>query len=243
MTYERGRLVRDGLRVAILGRPNAGKSSLLNALLGEERAIVTPIAGTTRDVIEEAADFFGVPVVLSDTAGLRDSPDEIEKIGIARAHATAQEADVSLLVVDASLTPEPPIVPVDRRTIPVLNKIDLPSAWDGTALREAFGSTEPVRVSATQHLGLDDLRRRVLDQVVHAVPDGVPTLASERHREVLGKAHASLTAAVESAAGSLPLEIIAVDLQAALDHIGRVTGVIASDEILDAIFAEFCLGK
>jgi tRNA modification GTPase len=243
LTYARGRVVREGVRVAIVGRPNAGKSSLLNALLGEDRAIVTPFAGTTRDVIEETADCFGVPVVMSDTAGMRESPDPIERIGVERARATALRCDLSLLVVDASTLPEPPIVPITCETVVAFNKIDLPCAWSRRALHELLPGCEPIRVSATQRIGLDELQRAIVGRVAGVARDGIPPLVSERHRDALSKARDSVGAALDSTAAGIPPEIIAVDVQAALDHIGSVTGAVTSEEVLDSIFAEFCIGK
>ena len=148
-TYARGRLLRQGLRVVIAGPPNVGKSSLLNALLGEERAIVTPIPGTTRDLIEECANFNGIPVVLRDTAGLRDAPDEVERIGVERARDAARDADVVLSVLDLSVPPaDPPQTGAEARTVVVLNKIDLHCAWTQERVRGLEARYPVVRVSS-----------------------------------------------------------------------------------------------
>lgn len=241
-TYARGRLVRDGLRVAIAGRPNAGKSSLLNALLGEDRAIVTPIAGTTRDVIEECADFDGVSVVLHDTAGMRDAPDAVEREGVERAQRVAAAADLTLLVIDQSAAPEPPIISLGPQVLPILNKIDLPSRWHEHDVSHLLGSS-PLRVSATTLAGLDELRRAVVAQAGSVRSDGGPVLTRSRQRDALAKAHEALAAALAGVARETAPDLIAVDVQAALDHIGSVTGTVTSEDVLDAIFAEFCLGK
>jgi tRNA modification GTPase len=241
-TYERGRILREGLQVAIAGRPNAGKSSLLNALLGEDRAIVTPIPGTTRDVIEEAADFLGVGVVLSDTAGIRATPNEIERIGVERAHGLVAAADVTLLVIDQSVAPEPPIVPVGPRVLPLLNKIDLPSQWSRDDVANLLGESV-IRVSAATSEGLDDLRRAVVVHTGSAPRDGTPVLTRSRQRDALLKTRDALAAALDGVSANAAPELVAVDVQAALDHIGSVTGAVTSEDVLDAIFAEFCLGK
>ena len=243
-TYERGRVLRHGARVAITGRPNAGKSSLLNALLGDERAIVTAAPGTTRDVIEEGADFGGVPVVLSDTAGLRDVPDEVERIGVERAHEAVRAADVVLFVIDASLPPDawPESVAAEHAVI-VFNKIDLPCAWSEADASELARRAPVVRVSAKYLTGLDDLRRAVAGSIVKTPRDNVPTLTRSRQRDAMVKALTSLRHAREGLRRRLAPELIAVDLQDALDDIGCVTGAITSEEILDEIFAEFCIGK
>jgi tRNA modification GTPase len=243
-TYRHGRLVREGIRVAIVGRPNVGKSSLLNALLGDDRAIVTPIPGTTRDVIEETAEFEGIAVVLSDTAGLREVPDEVERMGVERAKRVAQAADVRLLVIDRSLPADVPaqMFGVDH-TIAVLNKIDLPSVWHESDVSELRAHCQVVEVSATKGLGLDALREAVLAIAGGQPVEGLPTLSRARQRDALAKAHECLKAAVESLEQKTPVDLVAVDVQAALDHIGSVTGIVTSEEVLDLIFAEFCIGK
>jgi tRNA modification GTPase len=241
-TYERGRILREGLRVAIVGRPNAGKSSLLNALLGEDRAIVTPIAGTTRDVIEEVADFVGVGVVLSDTAGIRETPNEIERLGVERTQRSVASADLTLLVIDQSVAPEVPIVPIGSGVLPVMNKMDLPGRWSPDDTTKLLG-TSVIRVSATTSEGLDALRRTVVAHAGSTPSEGTPVLTRSRQRDALLKARDALAAALEGVAADNAPELVAVDVQAALDHIGSVTGVVTSEDVLDAIFAEFCLGK
>ncbi len=242
-TYARGRLLREGIRVAIAGRPNAGKSSLLNALLGEDRAIVTPVPGTTRDLIEESADFDGVPVVLIDTAGLRDTGDEVERIGVDRARQAAATADVTLIVLDGSVPPAPYKALDAERTVLVLNKIDLPIAWPPRELERLAASGSMVRVSAKTGAQLDDLRRAVLDSIGAAPSDGMPLVTSERQRDALVRAKESLAHAVDGLRQRIASELVAVDVQAALDDIGSVTGIVTSEEVLDTIFREFCIGK
>jgi len=244
-TYARGRLLREGVRVAIVGRPNVGKSSLLNALLGEERAIVTPIPGTTRDVIEEAVDFDGVPVVLVDTAGVREAPGEVERIGVERARQVAATADVILVVIDAAAEPVEPLpVQIEReRAILVFNKVDLPLAWCEERLRELEVEFRLVRVSAKTGAHLDALRAAVVSSVCTVPLDGLPVLTTARQCDALGKARESLALALDGLQRGAAPELIAVDVQAALDHIGSVTGIVTSEDVLDRIFREFCIGK
>jgi tRNA modification GTPase len=250
-TYQHGKLLRDGVRVAIIGKPNVGKSSLLNALLGEERAIVTPIAGTTRDAIDEPVDFDGVPVVLSDTAGLRDTneAETVERIGMQRTASRISAAQLLLTVLDASQ----PLDGQDEGVLQahagvmqviVLNKIDLPRATTEGEVRKLANGQPIVPVSAKEHTGLAELRRVVLAQISGgAAPPSVPVLSNLRHVDTLTKARDSLRLARESIVTRCPSDLVAVDVQDAIDHIGSVTGVITSEAILDRIFSEFCVGK
>ncbi len=251
-TYRHGRVVRNGVRVSIIGKPNVGKSSLLNALLGEDRAIVTPIAGTTRDPIEETADFDGVPVVLSDTAGLRPDAeaDTVERVGMQRTAAKIAASHIVLAVLDAS-------VPLDGQdsavlaaaeailTVVVLNKIDLPRQVREDEVRRLANGHPVLRVSAKQHLGLSELRSSVIAQV-----DGsdlretvAPILTNLRHVDALQKAEHSLQLARLSIIEARPPDLVAVDLQDAIDHVGAITGVITTEDVLDKVFADFCIGK
>jgi tRNA modification GTPase len=240
----RGELLQRGLRVVLSGRPNAGKSSLLNALLGAERAIVTAEPGTTRDVLEAGVDLGGVPVTLCDTAGLRDADGTVERLGVARAERAAAAADVVLLVLDTARPFADQAALVSRAAaVAVLNKADLPSCW--TAADEAaVAAAHPcVRVSATAPSGLDALRHAILTEAGVQWADNLPALTSARQREALARAAASLTAAAAALAAQLPPELVAVDLQAALEHIGTVTGAVSNEDVLDAVFREFCIGK
>jgi tRNA modification GTPase len=243
-TYARGRLLRDGLRVAITGHPNVGKSSLLNALLGAERAIVTSVPGTTRDVVADHADFEGVPVVLYDTAGLRDAGDEVERIGVERARSVAAGADVVLVVLDTArpLAAQRPLLN-GGAPIAVLNKIDLPCAWSPQELAALETQCETVRVSATVPLGLDALRRTVTRRAGEQWADNLPTLTSARQHDALVQVEDNLRRALDALHGGLPAELIAADVQIALDHVGAVTGAVTTEDVLDAVFRQFCIGK
>jgi len=249
-TYRHGKLVREGLRVAIVGKPNVGKSSLLNALLGEERAIVTPLAGTTRDTIDETADFDGLPVVLTDTAGLRESAQAamIERLGMDRTVAKIADADLLLTVLDASQ----PLEAADRAVLEtakdlprliVLNKIDLGVAAEFAALN--LDGEAVVQVSAKERSGLTELRRRVVDwaRAGTFLETSAAVVTNIRHHDALAKARISLGLARQSLLEARPADLVAVDVQDALDQIGTITGTITTDDVLDKIFSEFCIGK
>jgi tRNA modification GTPase len=243
-TAARGALLQRGLRVALTGRPNAGKSSLLNALVGAERAIVTAEPGTTRDVIEVGVDVAGVPVTLVDTAGLRDTGDAIERLGVARAEDAAAGADVVVLVLDTARPFTDQADLLGRAdAVAALNKCDLPSCWSAAEEAAVVAAHPCVRVSATARIGLDALRQALLARAGAQWADNLPPLTSARQREALSRVARSLAAARDALAADLPPELVAVDLQAALEHIGTVTGAVTSDDVLDVIFREFCIGK
>lgn len=252
-SYAHGAVVRDGLRTAIVGRPNVGKSSLLNALLGHERAIVTAIAGTTRDSIDETVNFAGLPVVLSDTAGLRDAPaaDAVELLGMERTAEKIAKAQLVILVLDASETLKPDDTRVLEATaaasrLVVLNKVDLPRALTAAAVKQIVGECEVIELSARLGKGLAELRSAVVARVHRGkVPEAHddPVVSNLRHHSALRSAIASLSLARRSLVDGMPPDLVAVDVQDALDHIGGITGAVSNEEVLDRIFAEFCIGK
>ncbi len=250
-SYDRGKQIRDGIRVAIVGKPNVGKSSLLNALLGEERAIVTEIAGTTRDVIEDSIEIAGLPVVLSDTAGLRGASqaEPIERLGIERSYAQIELSDCALVVLDGS----EPLAEEDRHVLATttaqprvvaINKSDLPPKLSDDELA-ACGANPVVRISAQHATGLDDLRQWIAERV-RVRPAGNENeivVTRLRQRDALAKAAVAVRLALDSIAASQPPEMVAVDVQEALDQIGQVTGVVTPEHVLDRIFSQFCIGK
>ena len=250
-SFGKGRIYREGLRVAIVGRVNVGKSSLLNALLRHARAIVTPIPGTTRDLIEESLEIHGIPVVAIDTAGLRATDDPVEKIGVDLTHQSIESADVVLLVIDASqgLHEEDQALLArlsGRPVIVVLNKIDLlsPSAAQGAGGRSFPASVAVVHASATTGQGIEDLESMIAEiaGAGEMGSEGV-VVSNARHREALGHASESLGHALDSLAAGEPIDLLSGDLTAACDSLGLVTGETATDDLLDRIFSEFCIGK
>jgi tRNA modification GTPase len=249
----RGERLRDGIGVAIVGPPNAGKSSLLNRIARREAAITSPIAGTTRDIIEVAIDLGGYPVVLADTAGLRDSDDEIEQEGLRRALHRAEQAEIRLFVFDARHPVEASAAAAwpGPDTILVANKIDLlapgsphpdppPQAGEGAGGGLQSGKLERTfAISALTGAGLDELLAVLSDRIAGAYRSEAPLLTRARHRQSLEDAAASLQRGL---AAQLP-ELRAEDLRLALRSLGRITGTVDVEDLLDVIFRDFCIGK
>jgi tRNA modification GTPase len=250
-SFARGRLMRSGARAAIIGRPNAGKSSVLNALLGVERAIVTPIPGTTRDVIEDTVHAGPYPLVLQDTAGVRSVTDEVERIGIERTLAHAGEADLLIAVFDCAAPLEPDDLRIiglcrGRAGVALLNKADLPAAINAGDLRSRGLALPVLHVSALRGDGLEALRDELTAQieVLAGDPQGdTVAISRERHRDALAHALEALDAAHGSIAAAMPPEIVAVDVAIAADALASISGEISSEDVLDRIFREFCIGK
>jgi len=234
-TYRRGKATTQGLNAVILGRPNAGKSTLLNRLVGSDRAIVTPIPGTTRDIVRETIEIGGLPVTLADTAGLREGADVVEGIGIERARSAAEKADIILYLVDAStgLTEEDRVELARlREAIVVYTKIDLAPAPE-------FG------ISVAEDRGVNDLLV-MLDRLVRdrfAAPESSATLVNERQFAAVTECDTALRDALQSFDENLDEQMILVDLHRAANALGVLTGAITRDEIFDEIFAKFCIGK
>lgn len=253
-TYSKGRILADGLRTTITGKPNTGKSSLLNALLERERAIVTDVPGTTRDVIEETLDIGGIPVMISDTAGLRADPrDKVEKIGHELASESLKNAGLVLCLVDASrpLGREDAHVAgvlrslgAEKRTIVLLNKSDLPSGVSAGEVKRLFkGFPLFLKISALNGSGIGVLEKHIVSSAKAAYKPGEPVIARQRHFEALSNAVKSLEGAKKSSETGYTEEISAFHLREALNYFGVITGETATEEILDNIFKNFCVGK
>ena len=244
-----GLLYRSGVRVALVGRPNVGKSSLLNALLRANRAIVTDIPGTTRDTIEESALIQGIPMVLVDTAGIRSTEDEVERIGVERARSALQEAVIRIIVLDRS-TPltEDDLALVrtetNDRAIVALNKSDLPDRASSSLHAIATGAVVPISARTLQ--GLDELERALAERAIElagAGNDGEVVLAIPRHIELLVRAESSLKRTLAAIDGNEPVDVAAAELSIAARALGEITGVNATEDLFDTIFSRFCLGK
>jgi tRNA modification GTPase len=234
-TYRRGHATNAGLSAVILGKPNAGKSTLLNRLVGTDRAIVTPIPGTTRDIVRETIEIGGLPVILADTAGLRESADVVEGIGIERAREAARSADIILYLVDAAtgLTGE------DRQELATLGDVLL------VYTKADLGSPPPeaLAISAVTDEGIDLLLRR-LDELVRdrfAAPDGA--LVNERQRQAVGECSAALQVALDTLTEELDEQMVLVDLYRAANSLGLLTGAITREDVYTEIFSRFCIGK
>lgn len=244
-TAKRGKILREGLRTAIIGRPNVGKSSLLNQLLREEKAIVTDIAGTTRDVITEFANIGGVPLELIDTAGIRETEDVVEKIGVERSQKALEEADLVLLVLDASspLTPKDlELLELSSATnrIILLNKTDLPEKIELEKLPEDF-----IRISALKNENLDAVEKqiRALFFSGEIETKDATTLSNARHIGLVEQALDALKEANRGLAMGLPVDLIQVDITRCWQLLGEITGEAAPDELITQLFSQFCLGK
>ncbi len=246
-TAREGRILREGFRVSIVGRPNSGKSSLLNALLGEERAIVTPIAGTTRDTLEESAVIGGLPIILTDTAGFRNASGYIERLGVERSRKSVARADLVLHVIDASK----PASKADREiarhyhgrpVILVLNKSDLPRRMKIPVELRHLPSTT---ISCLTGAGLDDLRHAIEDAALKQsdsdpLPDAV---VNDRHESELKQADYKLTEAINGISRFSNIDITAQTIRTAVEHINYVTGTNVTEDVLNKIFSTFCIGK
>lgn len=257
-TADEGQILRRGIRAAIIGRPNAGKSSLLNQLLGHDRAIVSPIAGTTRDTIEETANIRGLPVVFVDTAGLRESRDDIEREGIRRTRAMVAKAELILHVFDASepLSPEDEQFLAEfagKKRIVVRNKCDLPRAGDfqpplGSAPVPEGDWKSPALVldaSCLTGAGLEVLK----DAIKQAVWAGeikaemLQVMINSRHQDALQRARAATVRTTEALRDERSLELVAMDLRIAVNAVGEIVGKTTTEDLLDSIFSQFCIGK
>ncbi|HVY81696.1 MAG TPA: tRNA uridine-5-carboxymethylaminomethyl(34) synthesis GTPase MnmE [Steroidobacteraceae bacterium] len=242
-----GRLLREGMTVVIAGRPNAGKSSLLNRLAGYDAAIVTPIPGTTRDILRERIDIDGMPLHVLDTAGLRESPDDIEREGIRRAEAELARADRVLFVIDTPADPDgrafqeeqhrlPPDVPVTL----VFNKCDLAS---GLPVADTYSGPPRLSISALSGQGMDALREHLKSSMGFLTAEAGTVSARRRHLEALARARAHVEEAARQLAERRAGELVAEELRVAQQALGEITGEFTTDDLLGRIFSSFCIGK
>ena len=245
-----GRILREGLRTAIVGRPNVGKSSLLNSLLQADRAIVSNIPGTTRDIIEEQMTIGGIPLVLTDTAGLRDTDDLVEKIGVERSLAALEDAQLALVVLDGSQSLSGEDQELlrslkERKKLILVNKSDLPQVLDTEGLRREYGSADVIVLSVKTGEGLEQVEQWLRDFVYGEGSDSESSSMTQnaRQQDLLEKALQSLEDALEGARQHLPYDCLTIDLTQTLHDLGEITGEDVPDEIIDEIFAQFCVGK
>lgn len=245
-TAKRGKILREGLSTAIIGRPNVGKSSLLNTLLREDKAIVTDIAGTTRDVIEEYVNIKGIPLKLVDTAGIRETDDLVEQIGVERSKKALQEADLVLLVLNASekLTEQDKALLAlsqDSNRIILLNKTDLEQVIEKDQLPE-----EAIPISVLQNQNIDLIEDRI-NQIFFdhtgLIEQDATYLSNARHISLIEQAVQSLEAVNEGLALGMPVDLLQIDLTRAWEILGEITGDAAPDELITQLFSQFCLGK
>lgn len=255
-TYKRGKILREGAKLVIAGKPNVGKSSLLNALLKEDRAIVTEIPGTTRDVLEEQLDIHGVLFRVVDTAGVRGTKDKIEQLGVERTLEQIKEADILLFLFDGSSPLDQRDVELIKRVlflrknseqnglVAAINKIDLGKNFSIEQVKKLLGIGEVLEISAKEHQGLKELESVFVNQTVgKETLNGEPVVTNIRQKQALISAIDSLRAAHESLKKGLSSEFVALDLRQALDRLGEIIGEVTTEDILGNIFSKFCIGK
>ncbi len=249
-TADRGKILRDGLNTVILGKPNVGKSSLLNAILRENRAIVTDIPGTTRDIIEEYVNMDGIPLKIVDTAGIRTTENLVEKIGVDRAKNMVDKADLIIAVFDASesLTEEDyEIIDIvkDKRAIILLNKLDLPNEYDEDYLKNLVRNKEIITTSIATGVGIDRLEETIKDMFYSGELDidSDTIVTNMRHKDQLIKAKKNIEDGLDGIMSNMPLDCVEVDIKNCWENLGEISGDTIGEDILDKIFSEFCIGK
>ncbi len=249
-SFDNGKIIKEGIKTVIIGKPNAGKSSLLNALLKEERAIVTEYEGTTRDTIEEFITIDGIPLKLIDTAGIRNAKDEVEKIGIAKSREIAKQADLVIPIFDSSKDldkQDEEILEIakNKKSIIILNKIDLNSVIDEEDKRLKDTNSKIIKISALNNIGIEGLQKEIIKlfNLNEINLDNEVVITNIRHKNLISKAIENVKKAKETTNDKMPLDIIAIFIKNILEDLGEITGEIVTDDIIDEIFAKFCLGK
>lgn len=249
-TADTGKIIREGLNTVIVGKPNVGKSSLLNALLKEARAIVTDIPGTTRDIIEEQLNIKGILLRLMDTAGIRETVDVVEKIGVERTKAFFNKADLVIFVLDASreLTSEDLQIMnllEDKKVLVIVNKTDLPMKLDLSEVENILKNKRFIKLSLVKKIGLEDLENAIVNMVFKGEVKSKDQVmvTNVRHKNSLEKALNSLVEGISAVKQKLPLDFIEVDYKNAWEYLGEITGESVGEDLLDHIFSNFCIGK
>lgn len=249
-TAESGKILRDGLKTVIVGKPNVGKSSLLNSILGENRAIVTDIAGTTRDVIEEFVNIKGIPLKIVDTAGIRETEDVVEKIGVEKSRESFSTADLVIMVLDVSRKLSEEDMEIleslkNKKTIVLLNKMDLEPQIELEKIEEFVNSEDIIKISALKHQGIEELQDKIEAMVYHGSVKNSSNLmiTNSRHKDALFKAYESINDAISAIEQRMPYDFIEVDFKNIWDYLGYINGDTVREDLLDTIFANFCIGK
>lgn len=248
---EQGKIVREGIKVVITGQPNVGKSSLLNALLHEERALVNPLPGTTRDTIEELIAIRGIPVHLVDTAGIRMHENPVEAMGIERARQKLHQADMVLFLVDAlagigESDRELYLTLQGKKHLIIINKRDLVTTEHLRTITAEFPQERVLAISAKKHQGIDDLQEAIYQSITAdngEICDQMTCAPNTRHRAILHKTLDACLKFEQAMQSAVPVDLLAVDIQSALDNLGDITGITTPDDVLDVVFSRFCIGK
>lgn len=249
-TGAQGKIMREGLSTVIVGRPNVGKSSMLNNLIQDNKAIVTEVAGTTRDVLEEYVNVRGVPLRLVDTAGIRDTEDIVEKIGVERSRKALSEADLILFVLNNNepLTEDDQTlfeVIKNENVIVIINKTDLEQRLDVSELREMIGDMPLIQTSMLKQEGIDELEIQIKDLFFggEVQNQDMTYVSNSRHISLLKQARQSIQDAIDAAESGIPMDMVQIDLTRTWEILGEIIGESASDELIDQLFSQFCLGK
>ena len=249
-SFDNGKVIKEGIKTAIIGKPNAGKSSLLNAILKEDRAIVTEYEGTTRDTIEEFVNINGIPLKLIDTAGIRQAKDEVEKIGIAKSREIAKEAELIIAIFDSTKELKPEDKEIlelikNKKAIIILNKIDLKSILQEDDPRFKKISQHILKISALNAIGIEQLYQEITDlfQLNEINLDNEIIVTNIRHKNLITKSIHHIKKTKEDVTKKMPLDIIAISIKDILEDLGNITGEMVSEDIINEIFAKFCLGK
>jgi len=249
-SFDNGKVIKEGIKTAIIGKPNAGKSSLLNAILKEDRAIVTEYEGTTRDTIEEFVNINGIPLKLIDTAGIRETKDEVEKIGIAKSRETANTADLIIAIFDASKEIDEEDLEVidfikNKKAIIILNKMDLKAKIDenNENLKKLSGNI--IKMSALKNIGIDKLYEKITEMfnLNEINLDNENVITNVRQKNLITKAIENVKKAKETIEQKMPIDIVAIFIKDILEDLGKITGEVVTEDIIEEIFANFCLGK
>lgn len=249
-SFDNGKLIKEGIKTVIIGKPNAGKSSLLNAILKEDRAIVTEYEGTTRDTIEEFVTIKGIPLKLVDTAGIRNAKDEVEKIGIKKSKELAEQADLIIAIFDSSKELSKEDIEIleilkDKKSIIILNKIDLEQKLNEETSELKELNKKTIKISALNNIGIEDLYDEIakLFNLNEINLDNEIMITNLRHKNLISKALESITKTKESITDNMPIDIISIFIKDILESLSNITGEIVSEDIIDEIFSKFCLGK
>ncbi|MGN1310702.1 MAG: tRNA uridine-5-carboxymethylaminomethyl(34) synthesis GTPase MnmE [Clostridia bacterium] len=248
-SFENGKIIKEGINLAIIGRPNAGKSSLLNEFLKEERAIVTDIEGTTRDTIEEQIIISGIPFKIIDTAGIRESEDKIEKIGIEKSKKAAQDSDIILAIFDVSRALDKEDFEIikfikNKKAIIILNKIDLSENADTIAELSNLGK-DIIKISVLERKGIEQIYKKLtaMFNINEISLDNGNIITNIRHKQLIDCAKQNAKEAICALKSNLPVDIIAINIKEILENLGKITGESVSEDIIKEIFSKFCLGK
>lgn len=249
-SFERGRIIREGIDAVIIGKPNVGKSSLLNELSGKSKAIVTDIPGTTRDIIEEYININGIPLRIIDTAGIRETEDVVEKIGVEKTHRAIDEADLVIMMIDAKRGMDEDDNRIltmlgDKKLIILINKIDLVDEKQINEIESLLKGRKCIRTSVKEGTGISELENAITELFVQgevSVNEEI-LLTNIRHKNLIDMAISSIEKAMESIDGSMPLDLVSIDITDAADYLGQITGESVSEDVMHEIFSKFCLGK